>query len=157
VHPTGRTTCSDGSSDPALPASPFSCSRLLAAAVTPVAFGAGEGDPILGGVRNPSSNASLELRGEMEIIARKPGASRPLSNTPNRSIPARDVDTDTGSPTRPSATVTHTRLTALPGSIATITWPNGTLSSNPDTERLPPDGIAIVRLYVQGVVTLTLE
>lgn len=41
---------------------------LLAAAATPVALGAGEGEPVRGGVRNPSPPA--ELRGETEIIAR---------------------------------------------------------------------------------------
>jgi len=43
---------------------------LLAVAATPVALGAGEGDPIQGGVRNPSPNATQVLRGETEIIAR---------------------------------------------------------------------------------------
>jgi hypothetical protein len=43
---------------------------LIAIAATPVALGAGEGDPIRGGVRNPSPNVSRELRGETEIIAR---------------------------------------------------------------------------------------
>lgn len=43
---------------------------VLAVAATPVALGAGEGDPIRGGVRNPGSNAGRELHGETQIIAR---------------------------------------------------------------------------------------
>jgi hypothetical protein len=43
----------------------------LAAAVlgAPLAIAAGEGDPILGGERNPSPSASVELNDETEIIA----------------------------------------------------------------------------------------
>jgi hypothetical protein len=40
---------------------------LLAVAATPVALGAGEGEPIQGGVRNPDRGG--DLRGETEIIA----------------------------------------------------------------------------------------
>jgi hypothetical protein len=40
---------------------------LLAVAATPVALGAGEGEPIEGGVRNPDRGG--DLRGETEIIA----------------------------------------------------------------------------------------
>ncbi|HET8757891.1 MAG TPA: hypothetical protein VFM58_17860, partial [Solirubrobacteraceae bacterium] len=43
---------------------------VLAVAATPVALGAGEGDPIRGGVRNPGANAGNELHGETQIIAR---------------------------------------------------------------------------------------
>lgn len=42
---------------------------LLALLATPVAIGAGEGDPIRGGVRNPSPDQSEELRSETQIIA----------------------------------------------------------------------------------------
>ncbi len=40
--------------------------------VAPLAMGAGEGDPIIGGERNPSSNQTQELSEETEIIANTP-------------------------------------------------------------------------------------
>lgn len=42
----------------------------LTAVATPIAVGAGEGEPVEGGVRNPGANQTQELRGETEIIAR---------------------------------------------------------------------------------------
>jgi len=44
-------------------------SVLVAMLVTPFAIAAGEGRPLLGGARNPSSNQSLDLTRETEIIA----------------------------------------------------------------------------------------
>ena len=41
----------------------------LAVLTAPLAFGAGEGRPLDGGARNPSSNEALELTRETEIIA----------------------------------------------------------------------------------------
>ena len=61
-------------------------------------------------------------------------AQRPSSRTPSRSIPSREVGSDTGRPTNPAAVVTHTRL-RLAGSIATITRPDGTSLSSPDKRR----------------------
>ncbi len=48
------------------------CSLVLAIMVAPLALGAGEGDPIIGGDRNPGSNQALELTEETEIIAETP-------------------------------------------------------------------------------------
>lgn len=48
------------------------CSFVLAIMVAPLALGAGEGDPIIGGERNPAGNQSLELQQETEIIAETP-------------------------------------------------------------------------------------
>jgi hypothetical protein len=42
---------------------------VIALGVTPFAFAAGEGSPLKGGNRNPSSNASLAYSSETEIIA----------------------------------------------------------------------------------------
>ena len=42
---------------------------LLALVASPFAFAAGEGNPLLGGKRNPSSNETLALTAETEIIA----------------------------------------------------------------------------------------
>jgi len=42
---------------------------LVALIATPFAFAAGEGNPLKGGNRNPSSNASLSYKSETEIIA----------------------------------------------------------------------------------------
>jgi hypothetical protein len=42
---------------------------LLALAATPLAFGFGEGSPVKGGARNPSTNASLSYNAQTEIIA----------------------------------------------------------------------------------------
>jgi hypothetical protein len=42
---------------------------LLVVLSAPIALGAGEGQPLDGGVRNPSPNASLEYNRETEIIA----------------------------------------------------------------------------------------
>jgi hypothetical protein len=48
------------------------CSLVLATMVAPLALGAGEGDPLIGGERNPSANQTLELEKETEIIADTP-------------------------------------------------------------------------------------
>ncbi len=48
------------------------CSLVLAIMVAPLAMGAGEGDPITGGERNPSSNLTQELNEETQIIADTP-------------------------------------------------------------------------------------
>lgn len=44
-------------------------SIVLALCVSPFALAAGEGKPILGGKRNPSSDASIALKSETQIIA----------------------------------------------------------------------------------------
>lgn len=48
------------------------CSFVLAIMITPLAMAVGEGDPVTGGERNPSNNASQELDEETEIIADTP-------------------------------------------------------------------------------------
>jgi hypothetical protein len=42
---------------------------LIAVVASPFAFAAGEGSPLKGGKRNPSSNASLAYSSETEVIA----------------------------------------------------------------------------------------
>lgn len=53
---------------------------VIALVATPVALGAGEGDPILGGVRNPSGQTGQELRAETQIIARNDSYGTRQSN-----------------------------------------------------------------------------
>ena len=47
----------------------FATAIALALLVSPFAIAAGEGDPILGGARNPSPNETRELTRETEVIA----------------------------------------------------------------------------------------
>lgn len=56
---------------------------LLAVLGTPIALGAGEGQPLKGGARNPSSNQTLELNRETEIIAQNNTYGTRQSNKSN--------------------------------------------------------------------------
>jgi hypothetical protein len=51
------------------PKYPLAAALVGAVLGAPLAIAAGEGDPIIGGERNPSSNQSVELNDETEIIA----------------------------------------------------------------------------------------
>lgn len=55
----------------------------LAMLVTPIALGAGEGQPLDGGARNPSPNESLEYNRETEIIAENSSYGTRQSNKSN--------------------------------------------------------------------------
>ena len=56
---------------------------LLAVLITPIALGAGEGQPLDGGARNPSPNESLEYNRETEIIAENTTYGTRQSNKSN--------------------------------------------------------------------------
>src|SRR3712207_9351073 len=56
----------------------------LAVLVPTLAIAAGEGNPLRGGVRNPSSNESLALTRETEVIANTPTyGTRQSNKSPN--------------------------------------------------------------------------
>ena len=59
----------------------IAATALLAVTAAPIALGAGEGDPIRGGVRNPSADQSTYLTRETQIITRNDTYGTRQSNT----------------------------------------------------------------------------